>query len=423
MAISDENKKKLQWLWKDENKIQWIETFIKIADKQGNIVPFILTPEQKAFVSEIEHENIVLKSRQLGLSVCCVALSIRACVINGNTNCLLVSHNQSSTNAIFDKLKQQFFSLPKWLQPELVQNNRQALNFANGSSIVCLTAGNKDVGRGSTYNGIVHLSEFAFWKDPERQLKSLMQACSESSQLVIESTANGFNKFSEMYYQSKNKENSFRCCFFNWINGKTLFQGQYDLAVQKYLAQNQNIMLAADKYTAEEKELAKIGATAEQIIWRRMKIATEGEDTFCVEYPSTDVECFLTTGRNIFNTWKINRQLSLLKEQTIDIKKIRDLPKQLRQWVNSGSLKIYQIPKIGRRYWAGIDVSEGVGQDSSTLLLFDKDGFECCSFRNNKIKATVYKGLQAIKRNKWFDRVEKVSDFPLYFYIVAGCAD
>ena len=38
-------------------------------------------------------------------------------------------------------------------------------------------------------------------------------------------------------------------------------------------------------------------------------------------------------------------------------------------------------------------------------------------------QATVYKGLQAIKRNKWFDRVEKVSDFPLYFYIVAGCAD
>lgn len=38
-------------------------------------------------------------------------------------------------------------------------------------------------------------------------------------------------------------------------------------------------------------------------------------------------------------------------------------------------------------------------------------------------EATVYKGLQAIKRNKWFDRVEKVSDFPLYFYIVAGCAD
>ena len=39
------------------------------------------------------------------------------------------------------------------------------------------------------------------------------------------------------------------------------------------------------------------------------------------------------------------------------------------------------------------------------------------------MEATVYKGLQAIKSNKWFDRVEKVSDFPLYFYIVAGCTD
>ena len=308
--LSLENKKKLQWLWRDENKIEWIQTFIKIADKQGNIVPFILTPEQRDFINGIEHENIVLKSRQLGLSVCCVALSIRACVISGNTNCLLVSHNQSSTNAIFDKLKQQFFSLPKWLQPELVQNNRQALTFANGSSIVCLTAGNKDVGRGSTYNGIVHLSEFAFWKDPERQLKSLMQACSESSQLVIESTANGFNKFSEMYYQAKNKENSFRCCFFNWINGRTLFQGQYNLAVEKYLAQNNGVMLSKDKYTAEEKELDKLGATTDQIIWRRMKIATEGEDTFHVEYPSTDNECFLTTGHNIFNTGSITWDLT-----------------------------------------------------------------------------------------------------------------
>ena len=59
--LSLENKKKLQWLWRDENKIEWIQTFIKIADKQGNIVPFILTPEQRDFINGIEHENIVLK--------------------------------------------------------------------------------------------------------------------------------------------------------------------------------------------------------------------------------------------------------------------------------------------------------------------------------------------------------------------------
>ena len=66
MAISMDNAKKLEWLWRDENKIEWIQTFIKIADKSGNIVPFILTPEQREFLTNLDNKNIVLKSRQLG---------------------------------------------------------------------------------------------------------------------------------------------------------------------------------------------------------------------------------------------------------------------------------------------------------------------------------------------------------------------
>lgn len=41
-------------------------------------------------------------------------------MVNPNTNCVLISHNQSSTNAVFDKLKQQFYSLPDWLRPKLI---------------------------------------------------------------------------------------------------------------------------------------------------------------------------------------------------------------------------------------------------------------------------------------------------------------
>ncbi|NLJ96237.1 MAG: terminase, partial [Clostridiales bacterium] len=101
---------KLAYLWQDENKIDWIETFIQIADKEGNIVPFILTEEQRYFVENLDKDNIVLKSRQLGLSSITIALSIRACIVQDNTTCVLISHNQTSTNSIFAKLKQQFFS-------------------------------------------------------------------------------------------------------------------------------------------------------------------------------------------------------------------------------------------------------------------------------------------------------------------------
>jgi hypothetical protein len=384
--ITVANAKKLQWLWRDENKVEWIQTFIKIADKQGNIVPFILTPEQKEFLTNLDNKDIVLKSRQLGLSVCVIAESIREVVTRENCTCALISHNQSSCNAVFDKLKQQFNSLPDWVKPETVQNNRQALTFKNGSSIVCLTAGNKDLLRGSTITGVCHCSEIAFWKDTERHMKALSQACSETSTLILESTANGFNRFSELYYQAKNGENDFKPFFFNWINGRTLFKGQYDLAVDKYKANHSGRMLTEAEYDEEEKQLAELGATPEQIVWRRGKISTEGIDTFHVEYPSTDDECFISTGCNVFDTNKIAKLLKTKFKEPLKEERLTSINNDLRVWVKNGSLKIYSLPRAGMRYWIGVDVSEGVGLDSSTMFVIDKNGDNVCTFKNNKIK-------------------------------------
>ena len=65
--ISKANAQKLAWLWQDENKVAWIESFIKIADKEGKLVPFILTDEQKEAFKEAcapvyeEYEPIIGK--------------------------------------------------------------------------------------------------------------------------------------------------------------------------------------------------------------------------------------------------------------------------------------------------------------------------------------------------------------------------
>ena len=131
----------------------------------------------------------------------------------------------------------------------------------------------------------MHLSEFAFWTDPERQLNSLMQACSESTTMIIESTANGFNRFSELYYGSVNGENAFNNYFFNWINGSTLFEGQYKQAVEEYLALNNNQMLEEGQLDGEEVDLMRLGATIEQLIWRRSKVGISGVEKFHQEYP------------------------------------------------------------------------------------------------------------------------------------------
>lgn len=417
MAISKQNMKKLEWLWSDDNKIAWIETFIKIADKNGDIVPFILTDEQSRLVEGLEHQNIVSKSRQLGISVCTVALSIRECVVHDNSTCVLISHNQTSTNAVFDKLKQQFYSLPDWLRPQLIQNNRQALTFANGSSIVCMTAGNKDVGRGSTYNAIVHLSEFAFWKDQERQLKSIMQAVSSSATVIIESTSNGYNKYSELFMQAKNGENAFQPFFFNWINGGALFKDQYKESVRLYKAQHNGQMLTPDEYDEEEKMLAELGMTPEQAVWRRDKISISGIDAFHVEYPSTPDESFLATGSSVFDNTKVIKLQQVIAERKIvplKLDKIVGLPTSLRPYVQNKSFSVWDVPKSGNKYYIGVDVSEGLGgkHDYSTMFIVDKDGKQVAEFRNNKIKPYLFADI-VNDVGRWYNKalltVEKAS--------------
>ncbi len=387
MGVSKETQEKLMYLWRDENTCEWIETFLKIADKTGKIVPFVLTEEQRMLVADMHRENIILKSRQLGISSVVVALSIRACIVNDNTTCLLVSHNQSSTNTIFDKLKQQFNSLPDFIKPDMTTNNRQELKFVNGSKITCLTAGNKDIGRGDTFNGIVHLSEFAFWKNPDKQLKALSQALSDTGKIIIESTADGFNKFSEVYLQAKNNENSYKEFFFNWINGGALFENLYKQSVKRYVEVNGK-ELSIDDLDADETELINMGATLDQLTWRRQKISTDGLETFNVEFPSLDTDCFITTGQQLFDAKRIDTCIKgLLKDKVTFIPKenIKGLPTIL-QGLYPKTFKIWGIPKIGERYFVGVDCSEGIGKDYSTAIVYNKDGEQVAQLKNNQLK-------------------------------------
>lgn len=417
MQISLETAKKLNWLWKDENRIEWIKTFIKIADKNGNVVPFDFTNEQRTLVNNLGHLNIVSKSRQLGCSVAICGLALRECIVHDNSCCVLISHNQKSTNAVFDKLKQQFYSIPEWIRPKLLQNNRQALTFANGSSITCTTAGNTDVGRGNTWNSIVHCSEFAFWKDQDRQLKSLMQAVTDSATVIIESTSNGFNTYSSLFLEAKNGENAFKPFFFNWINGRTLFEKQYEQSVQSYMARHNGKMLTPDEYDEEEQRLARLGMTPEQAVWRRDKISISGLDAFHVEFVSTPEESFISTGASVFDNTKICRlQQSIVEKKILPLAldKIVGLPNILRPYVQNKSLKIWAVPKKGMKYFAGTDVSEGLGgkRDYSTIFIMDKDCRQVLQFKNNKIKPYQFADIvDAIGRwyNKALLTIEKAS--------------
>ena len=417
MQISLANAKKLNWLWQDENEIAWIETFLKIADKSGKIVPFKLTDEQRTIASGLEHKNIISKARQLGCSVLVCALSIRRCVCHPNTTCVLISHSQESTNKVFGKLKQMFYSLPDCIRPELLTNNRQELSFVNGSRISCQTAGNKDLLRGDTCTGILHCSEYAMWKDQERQMQSMMQAVTESCTVIIESTTKGFNAFTSTYMQASNGENDFKPFFFSWINARKLFEPQYKQAVKSYKARHNGKMLTEDEYDDEEKYLATLGMTPEQAVWRRMKIAESSLDSFHEEYPSSFSESCIVTGSSVFDNAKIVKLQQAILDSNIKpltLDKIVGLPSLLQTHIKNRNFKVWDIPKNNMKYYLGVDVAEGLGgkRDSSTIFVMDKDGRQVAEFKSNKIKPYEFADIvDAVGRwyNKGLLTVEKAS--------------
>ena len=60
----------------------------------------------------------------MGLSVCVCSLAIYYAITEPNCVCLMLSHNDESTRAIFNKLKAIYNSLPAPLKPKLLRNNR-----------------------------------------------------------------------------------------------------------------------------------------------------------------------------------------------------------------------------------------------------------------------------------------------------------
>ena len=279
--------------------------------------------------------------------------------------------------------------MPKALRVQLVANNKKELKFVNGSRIICATCGSKDVARGLTIQ-FAHLSEVGFMKDTvDKQLLAIEQALTPNGKIILESTANGLNYFSEMWNKAERNENMYKPFFFSWIDDKVMFKDEYRFFCQRYLALHKDLPTDKD-LDAVEISLQNQGATIEQLVWRRMKIANSSPDSFAQEFPSNPIEAFLTTGNNVFDAQTVHNRLQYMDE-VIKLSKAqaKNLPVVLLPWHERG-LTIYELPKRGMKYFMGVDTGEGLGQDFSAVQVIVAEGKQALEFKSNKIKPFQY---------------------------------
>ncbi len=372
----------------------WCKNFIKIMNNENQEVVFELLPEQKELIDGLKSgkHHIVLKSRQLGITTVVSLYYLWKAITIPKTTYLIASYNEDSTKGIGEKLKQMLYSMPDEYRPKLLRDNEFEIKFENLSRIVFKVAGNKDIARGLTLEGVL-LSEFGTY-DSEVQENAIAATdpClskNNTSTFVVESTAKQGTTdfFYKLFMNSYRGRSKFRYYFFPWYceSSKQNYKHEINLAEQWYRDNNHGRMLASndiDPYFVPLYEKKLI--TLKQIVWYLWKQQDMSQEKMFSEYPSFPEEAFSTSLKGlVFPIDKVNERYIFLPEP-LSYNEIKPLPDILQKYFNK-NLFIYKDVQRSMKYHMGVDIASGTGLDYSTCSIFDNDGEMAAEFYSNNI--------------------------------------
>lgn len=403
--------------------LQFAPKYLKIKDEEGDIIPFVLNElqlhvlKQGDVLGKLERgEKVrlnILKCRQTGITTLFQALDLWVSLTQENQKMLVLGHDDESSKNMFDMFERYYKHLPVALQPALDTNQKgKVLKYKHEENILQVkTAGagvdkqKAGTGRSSTYN-YVHATECAFYPDFKATFRGLKQASKKAKLFVLETTANGFNEYRDSWIDSKNKKNTYIPIFLAWIDFESYSLPFNSIAEETLLVNDLDQNPRYNAYPGEESNLImNHNCTLEQLNWRRWAIddLCEGEvDSFHQEYPTTDVEAFLSSGRPVFDSRICNTKFSEcgnpLKigflEYTRD--KEGEIVDVEFQESNMGYWKIFTDIEIDEKlesnvFAAGSDVAEGLEQgDFSVIKVLDRRTNVVCMTWHGHIDADLF---------------------------------
>lgn len=201
----------------NKDPILWLKNFVKIINNEGEMIPFSVNEEQKYFLNNMDKFNIILKSRQLGMTTLSLGVMLYYATTIPYSNYLMLSYDGESVQNIFERLKQMYETIPDKVKTKQTRNNKTELLLANGSRISVKVAGTKELGRSFTCQ-MIHCSELAFWSEEQQEkgLLGLEQSLAKNpkSKIIIESTANGIGNNYYKLFTNAHKERSKYKAFF-----------------------------------------------------------------------------------------------------------------------------------------------------------------------------------------------------------------
>ena len=371
-----------------------------IVDKDKHTVPFFPNGVQDFVINKIKQgkrdflvgkRNTLkfrcLKGRQQGITAIITAYQLALTILTKNFSGFTMADSGDNAKVILnDKGKYPYRNLPASIKPHEKFNSANEIFFDNlNSSWRIASAESGEAGRSRTIS-FFHGSEVGFWTNYSGIAAALNPAITADAIVFEETTANGHNDFYDNWFDV---ETDFENIFIPWwltTEYKLNFENE---DIEKQF--KEDVENAINPFYTKVKLLRdKEGLDWNQLYWyngKRKALKEKLEQ----EYPCTEQEAFLFSGRPYFDRESIEQKLIELK----DVVPVESL--------HGGSIIIYEKPIEGERYYGGADVAEGLAEgDSSHYSIFKASTAEQVAFIHGKFSTDRF-GDVIVKYSKMYN--------------------
>ena len=198
--------------------VYFFNKYCKIQHATRGTLPFNTYPFQDDCVKQFNDNrfNVIVKSRQLGLSTLVAAYAVWLAIFYKDKNVLVIATKLAVAQNFIRKVKFAIRSLPPWLlMPEIISNNKQSLEFSNGSIIKAVPT-SEDAGRSEALSLLI-VDEAAFVRNFDDLWMGLYPTLSTGGRAIVLSTPNGVGgQYYDIYTQAENNDNDFNAIKLPW---------------------------------------------------------------------------------------------------------------------------------------------------------------------------------------------------------------
>jgi len=336
----------------------------KIKTKDKRLITLVPNRAQSDYFRKRTDRNIILKARQLGFSTGCLVDILDDTITNKNTNSAIIAHERDKVVKLFEIVRRGYERLPDELKPRASFDNRNELYFPSLDSKIFVTL---DTRSETVHN--LHVSELAFINNAEEKMVGILESVPKGGKITYESTANGMTGY--FHEEWEDPSSSFKKHFYNWM-----WEKEYCLETLKSIEELQEEYRSlAIRYNTIPDIFERFKLTKEQFAWYIDKLRHH-KYLMVQEHPTTDLEAFISSGRNVFHI--------------SDIQKHQALPPIDRKY---GDMLVWEQPLMGFKYVIGCDPAEGIGQDNSVIEVLNAfTGEQVAEFASNSVAPSLLGG-------------------------------